>query len=151
MASKRNRSNIENFLTSQEESEIIEAIRTAENQTSGEIRVHLESQAKKEPFERAKEVFNLLGMEDTKQRNGVLFYLAISEKALVILGDQGINDMVPPYFWESTRDIVISHFKGERIKQGLVEGILMAGQQLKTHFPLKKDDKNELSDEISTH
>lgn len=150
MATKRRKSNIEDFLTSKEENEVIDAIRTAENYTSGEIRVHLESKAEKEPFERAKEVFNLLGMENTEQRNGVLFYLAVSDKVLVILGDQGINDKVPPHFWEKTRDILLFHFREGRIKEGLTEGILMAGQQLKEHFPLEKDDSNELSDEIST-
>ena len=143
--------NIEDFLTAKEETELVEAIRMAENQTSGEIRVHLEPKAKKEPFERAKEVFNLLGMEKTHQRNGVLVYVAIKDQILVILGDQGINNKVAPDFWEHTKDIIISHFKEGRIKQGLVDGILMAGQQLKEHFPLEKNDNNELSDEISTH
>lgn len=151
METKKQRGNIEDFLTAQEEAEVIEAIRKAEKQTSGEIRVHLEPKANKEHFERAREVFSLLGMENTNQRNGVLVYLAITDQILVILGDQGINNKVEPDFWEHTKDIIISHFKKGRIKQGLVEGILMAGEQLKQHFPLVKNDNNELPDEISTH
>lgn len=144
-------SKVEEFLTPQEEAEIIDAICTAENHTSGEIRVHLEPHSKMDAFDRAAEVFDLLGMDKTKSRNGVLIYVAVEDRTLVILGDQGINDKVPPHFWESTKDIIIHHFKEGAMKQGLVEGILMAGQQLKAHFPYEDGDTNELPNEISTH
>lgn len=150
-------SKVENFLTSGEEAAIIEAIRIAEKNTSGEIRVHLEprSISAEEPnehidaFDRAAEVFDMLSMHNTKERNGVLIYVAVKDRTLVIMGDQGINDIVGQNFWESTKDIIINHFKNGEMKQGLVEGILKAGEQLKKHFPHKEEDKNELPDDIS--
>lgn len=148
---------VKDFLTSEEEKAIIEAIQVAEKNTSGEIRVHLEASSvsianpkkKIDAFDRAAEVFDMLNMHNTKQSNGVLIYLAVEDRTLVIMGDKGINDIVGQNFWESTKDIIIGHFKDGNIKQGLVEGILMAGQQLKEHFPYQKNDKNELPDDIS--
>ncbi len=144
-------SKVEEFLTAQEEAEIIEAIIEAEKNTSGEIRVHLEPHAKKDPLERAAEVFDHLEMHKTEKRNGVLLYVAVEDRTFVILGDKGINEVVPNDFWETTKDVIISEFKEGKMKQGLVDGILMAGEQLKAHFPYSKGDINELPNEISTH
>jgi uncharacterized membrane protein len=144
-------SKVEEFLTAEEEAEVIAAICKAEINTSGEIRVHLEPHANIDAFDRAAEVFDLLSMHKTKNRNGVLIYVAVEDRTLVILGDTGINDVVPPHFWESTKDTIIDQFKKGFIKQGLVNGILQAGEQLKVHFPFEKGDANELSNEISTH
>ena len=88
-------------------------------------------------------------MDNTKESNGVLIYVAVHDHKFVILGDQGIDRVVPDNFWESTRDIIQDHFKHGRFKQGIVEGILEAGKELKAHFPWQSDDQNELSDEIS--
>lgn len=142
-------SKVEDFLTAQEEAEIIEAIRTAEKNTSGEIRVHLETHSKIDAFDRAAEVFDFLHMNNTKLANGVLIYVAIEDRTLVIMGDEGINDVVAPNFWESTKNAIILQFKTGQTKQGLVDGILMAGEQLKKHFPHTKKDRNELPDDIS--
>ena len=142
-------SKVEDFLTQQEEGEIIEAIRKAEQNTSGEIRVHLETHTQLDAFERAAEVFELLHMNNTKNSNGVLIYIAVNDRTLVILGDSGINKVVAPDFWESTKDAIIAQFKKDQMKQGLVDGILKAGQQLKKYFPYKKGDRNELPNEIS--
>lgn len=142
-------SKVEDFLTAFEEAEVIEAIRLAEQNTSGEIRVHLETHTDLDAFDRAAEVFDFLHMNNTKQSNGVLIYIAVSDRTLVILGDKGINDVVPPHFWESTKDAIIKHFASGNMKQGLVDGILKAGEQLKKHFPYKKKDINELPDDIS--
>lgn len=142
-------SEVEDFLSASEEAEIVNAIRIAEKNTSGEIRVHLEPHSEIDAFERAAEVFDFLHMNNTKNSNGVLIYVAVEDRTLVILGDSGINDVVAPDFWESTKDIIIKHFKDGDMKQGLVKGILNAGEQLKKHFPLGPDDKNELPDDIS--
>jgi len=143
-------SKVEDFLSSEEEAEIVEAIRQAELATSGEIRVHLEPHAIMDAFERAAQVFDFLHMDNTKESNGVLIYIAVDDRTLVILGDSGINDAVPPHFWESTKDTIISKFKDGDIKQGLVDGILKAGSQLKKHFPHQKGtDRNELPNDIS--
>lgn len=138
------------FLNPQEEQEIVNAIIEAEKNTSGEVRVHIEKQSDKTPFERAQEVFYALNMQDTKNRNGVLFYVDIANHNFVILGDQGINEAVESDFWDTTKDLVISHFKNQQYKQGLIEGILKAGKKLKDLFPYNANtDTNELPNEIS--
>ena len=142
-------SKVEDFLTQEEELEIVEAIRVAEKNTSGEIRVHLEKTTKLDPYDRALEVFNELKMDQTQLKNGVLIYLAVADKTFVICGDQGINDIVTNTFWDSTKDVMIAHFKNGNFKQGLIDGILRAGEELKQHFPSSEDDTNELSNEIS--
>ncbi len=139
----------EDFLTPKEEKEIVNAIGLAEKNTSGEIRVHIENHSEKPPLERAQEVFSQLGMDGTVARNGVLFYVGVSDHTFAIIGDEGIDKAVENDFWDCTKDVVISHFKEKRYKQGLVEGILRAGDRLKQYFPFTADDKDELSNEIS--
>jgi len=140
---------VEDFLTKEDEQEIVQAISTAEKNTSGEIRVHIENHAEKPPLERAQEVFHFLGMDATELRNGVLFYIGVKDHTFAIIGDEGIDKAVEADFWDCTRDIVISHFKEKRFKEGLVAGILRAGERLQHYFPFESGDKNELSNEIS--
>jgi uncharacterized membrane protein len=143
-------SKVENFLNPEEEQTVVEAICIAEKNTSGEIRVHLEKKTSKVPYDRALEVFNELKMNQTELKNGVLIYIAVADKKFVICGDKGINDVVATNFWDSTKDIMAIHFKAGNFKQGLIEGIMMAGEQLKKYFPHQDNDTNELSNEIST-
>jgi uncharacterized membrane protein len=142
-------SKIEAFLTANEEQDIVEAILQAELNTSGEIRVHIEKTSKGDATHRALEVFHMLKMDNTKLQNAVLIYVAIKDRNFVIYGDKGINDVVESNFWNSTKDVMQTHFKKGNFKQGLVEGILKAGEQLKKHFPYSDDDTNELTNEIS--
>jgi uncharacterized membrane protein len=137
------------FLSKEDENEIVEAIRLAEKNTSGEIRVHIEQTTSKVPFDRALEVFYELKMNETELQNGVLIYLAIADKQFVICGDKGINEVVATDFWDSTKEIMAAQFKKGSFKQGLIDGITKAGEQLKTYFPWQTDDTNELSNEIS--
>ena len=137
------------FISVKDEEEIVEAIRISEKNTSGEIRVHIEKKCPTELFERAKAVFHELKMDNTKLENGVLIYLAIEDHKFYIMGDKGIDRKVPDDFWESTKNVMQDHFRKGNFKQGLVDGILKAGEQLKHHFPYQQDDINELSDEIS--
>ncbi len=141
--------NLEDFLTAEEEKEVIAAIRTAEMNTSGEIRVHIEKTSKIDVYQRALEVFHLLKMDNTKLRNGVLIYVAVQDHNFVILGDEGINQVVESDFWECTKNTIQSHFKKGHFKQGLVDGILNSGKQLETFFPWVSGDRNELPDDIS--
>lgn len=136
-------------LTEEEKKAILTAIQEAELNTSGEIRVHLENHCRMEVLDRASEVFGTLKMHRTELRNGVLFYLAMKDHQFAILGDVGINQKVPEHFWEDIRDFMVEKFKEGEYVQGLSEGIKMAGQQLKKHFPYRKGDRNELSDDIS--
>jgi uncharacterized membrane protein len=137
------------FLGKENEKLIAKAIEQAESQTSGEIRVHIESRCKSDVLERAAAVFKTLSMHKTQERNGVLFYLSINDRKFAILGDLGINKVVPGDFWDTTKEIVIDHFIKAEFTQGLVEGIELAGEHLKQYFPHQIDDVNELSDEIS--
>jgi len=142
-------SKVEAFLTAEEEQEIVQAILEAEKNTSGEIRVHIEAHTRLDSIERAKEVFHLLKMDNTKAENGVLIYVAVNDKKFAICGDRGIDKVVPNDFWDSTRNAIQSQFRTSNFKQGIVNGILEAGKELKAHFPWKHGDKNELSDEVS--
>jgi uncharacterized membrane protein len=142
-------SKVEEFLSKQEEEEIISAIRIAEKNTSGEIRVHIEASSDKDHYERALEIFHLLKMDNTKDANAVLIYVAVNDKKFVIYGDKGINDVVAKGFWNSTKEVIQYHFKNNDYKQGIVEGILKAGEELQEHFPWQIDDQNELPNEIS--
>lgn len=142
-------SKAEDFLTQEEEQEIVEAIRLAENETSGEIRVHIERHTSVAAFDRATEVFHLLKMDETELQNGVLIYLAVDDHTFVICGDKGINDIVGADFWDTTKNTMSSHFKQGEFKQGLIAGIKMAGAELQHYFPCAPDDKDELSNEIS--
>lgn len=142
-------SKVEDFLSKEEEQDIVEAIRVAEKNTSGEIRVHIEQTTSKVPFDRALEVFHELNMNETQQKNGVLFYFAVADKTFAICGDQGIHDVVASDFWDCTKDTMIAQFKSGNFKQGIVDGILNAGEQLKKYFPWFEGDTNELSNEIS--
>lgn len=137
------------FFNKEQESLIVEAIQRAEKNTSGEIRVHLEPSFDGDAMEKAIAVFNDLKMYETEARNGVLFYVATEAKQFVILGDDGINNLVPTDFWETTKDIVISQFKQGEFAQGLIYGIEEAGKQLKKYFKYQSNDTNELPDEIS--
>ena len=143
-------SKTEEFLSKEEEQEIVNTIVIAEKNTSGEIRVHIEETSTKPPVERAQEVFHLLKMDETELKNGVLFYICMQSKSFAIIGDKGINDLVEPNFWNSTKDLVIEKFKEGQYKNGLISGIIEAGEQLKKYFPYNhNDDNNELSNEIS--
>lgn len=141
-------STVEAFLSAEQEAEVVKAIKIAEKQTSGEIRVHLEN-SEAEVALRAKEVFHLLKMDTTEAHNGVIIYVAVNQKQFYIYGDQGIHTKVGDSFWQSTRDIILHSFKKGDFAQGLSNGVLEVGKVLKEHFPWAKDDTNELSDEIS--
>ncbi len=137
------------FLSKEQKAKITEAIKAAELNTSGEIRLHIESSCTIDIMDRAAYLFSHLHMHKTKERNGVLFYLAIDNRQFAILGDAGINQKVPADFWNSTKETMLEEFNAGKMAEGIEIGIRMAGEQLKAHFPFQIDDTNELSDEIS--
>jgi uncharacterized membrane protein len=137
------------FFTKEQQAQILSAIKTAEEETSGEIRVHIETSFKGDVLDRAAWVFKKLGMFKTALRNGVLFYLAVKDRKFAIIGDAGIHAKVPEGYWDKIKELMLKDFKEGKFTEGLSEGILLAGEQLKTHFPHQKDDVNELPDEIS--
>ena len=137
------------FFSKEEQQRIVSAIKEAELDTSGEIRVHIENHCKEEALERAAEMFYGLKMDRTAARNGILFYLAVKDRKFAIIGDEGINKNVEHDFWNDIKDEMISNFKENKFAEGLIAGILKCGEKLKEYFPHQSDDVNELSDEIS--
>jgi uncharacterized membrane protein len=137
------------FFSKTEKKKIVKAIRTAEKETSGEIRLHLEKHSRKPVFDRAVEVFNKIGMGRTALKNGVLIYLASSDQQFVILGDKGINEIVPENFWNDVITMMSQRFKDNKFCEGVCEGITIIGEKLKAFFPFSAGDRNELSNEIS--
>ena len=137
------------FFSKEEQLRIVAAIKEAELNTSGEIRVHIENHCKEEALERAAEVFYDLKMNRTAARNGILFYLAIKDRKFAVIGDEGINKNVEHDFWNDIKDEMTVKFKENKFAEGLIGGILKCGEKLKTYFPYQNDDINELSDEIS--
>ncbi len=140
---------VQKYFSEENKLQISNAIRVAETDSSGEIRVHIEKHCKSDVLDRAAYIFDKLEMQKTKLRNGVLFYLAVEDKKFAILGDAGINQKVPEDFWQSIKEAALKKFKDGLYAEGLAEGIISAGKQLKEHFPYESDDVNELSDEIS--
>lgn len=137
------------FFTDHEQELIVNTIKNAEQQTSGEIRVHVEPNCDSSPVERAKKVFESLGMHATELKNGVLFYVAYKDKKFAIIGDKGIHEKVSQHFWDEVKEQVGNDFKNGEFCKGLCTGIEKAGEKLRIHFPYLKDDTNELSNEIS--
>ncbi len=137
------------FFSEAEQQEIVEAIKQAELNTSGEIRLHIEPKCEGDPYERAQKVFESLEMNATELKNGVLFYLAYQSKKFAIIGDKGIHEKVSQQFWDAEKEVLVQYFKEGKYSAGLVKAIGDAGQKLKAHFPYQSNDTNELSDEIS--
>ncbi|MCB9799466.1 MAG: TPM domain-containing protein [Candidatus Omnitrophica bacterium] len=137
------------FFSKKEKEQIVEAIRSAEKKTSGEIRVHLERKARPDIFKHAAERFEKLGMVRTESRNGVLIFMGIKSKRFVILGDKGINEKVPQGFWDEIVALMGEQFRKDHFADGLCDGIEKIGEKLAFYFPYQRDDRNELSDEIS--
>ena len=142
-------SNAITILDREEDQRVVEAIRQAERNTSGEIKVHIENRCKGDVEQRSLFIFDKLKLNETQLRNGVLIYLAIKDHKFAILGDKGINDVVEEGFWNDVKDLMLSHFKEGRFAEGLEQGIQRCGEKLKAYFPYQLDDINEVSDEIS--
>lgn len=138
-----------NRLNKADRDKIVAAVKQAELNTSGEIRVYIERQCPEELMNRAAYIFESLKIQKTALRNGVLFYITTDDHKFAILGDAGINAVVPENFWEEVKNIMTPLLKEENIADALEAGILMAGQLLKKHFPHQKDDINESPDEIN--
>lgn len=137
------------LLSTEEETRLLKAIELAEHQTSGEIRVHIEKKSKEDAVTACVAMFHKLNMQNTKQRNGVLFYLAYSSKSFAVWGDEGIHEIVKDEFWKTITDQAIEYFKKGDYITGLEKSIELCGEKLKEHFPLQDDDKNELPNQIS--
>lgn len=137
------------FFTSQEKDDIKQAIMNAELDTSGEIRVHIENTCSGDVMDRAAFIFRQLGMNKTELRTGVLIYLAVKNRRFAIIGDSGIHSVVPENYWDDIKARMLNYFRENRFTEGLTEAITSTGIQMKKHFPRKRNDENELSDDVS--
>lgn len=137
------------LVSKSDEARLIKAIQLAELKTSGEIRVHIEKICPGDVIEACKKKFEELKMHETKDRNAILFFLAVDSKAFAVWGDEGIHQKVSDEFWKSITDCAIHYFKQNDLMTGLEKSVEMCGEKLKLHFPIETDDKNELSNEIS--
>jgi uncharacterized membrane protein len=140
---------MQQFFSASEKEEIVSAIRRSEEHTSAEIRLFLDDKCPGNVLDQAAYVFSKLGMHKTKQRNGVLFYLAVSDHKFAVIGDAGINSVVPVGFWDEIKDAMEADFREKKFVKGLVTGIRMAGEALAKEFPKAAGDINELSNEIA--
>lgn len=138
------------FFTPEEEQKITDAIRNAETRTSGEVRIFIESRCKfVDPLDRAMEIFFGLKMDQTKERNAVLVYIAVKDHQLAVFGDQGIHEKTGMDFWRHEVDLMVSDFNKSNYAEGLVKVVNEIGDALHTHFPYDRAvDKNELPDNI---
>ena len=137
------------FLTEQEMASLVEAIQTAEDQSTGEIRIHIDSNTDRNNAEMAFEVFQTLCMEQTAERNAVLFHVNFEQKYLTIIGDEGIHAKVQQLFWDKMHDYITSEFAKGNYYKALHSAILQTGIELKRHFPISGENPNELSNEIT--
>lgn len=137
------------FLTDKEMASLVEAIKTAEDHSSGEIRVHIDSTAEDDFAKKAFAVFRSLEMHLTKERNAVLFYINFEQHYLTIIGDEGIHKKVKQQFWDDLHDEITSEFSRENYFHGLKDAILKTGLELKKYFPVDGENVNELSNDIS--
>ena len=137
------------FLTEEQEQQVIEAIQKAEKQTSGEIRVHIEEHCSRDPLDRAARIFHELGMDQTEQQNGVLIYIASEDHKAAVYAGQGIHQQVEEGFWSGVLDILINHFKKDAFEEGIEAAVNRVAAKLTDLFPYQRGDVNELSNEIS--
>lgn len=138
-----------NYFSEEEKQVIVRAIEKAEQRTSGEIRLYVESHCSTEPVLRAKELFESLEMHQTATRNGVLVYIAMKDRKLAIFGDEGIHEKVGDTFWNEEVTKIISQFTQDKYVTGIANMIHEIGEALQTHFPYDKTtDSNELPDDI---
>jgi uncharacterized membrane protein len=138
------------FFNEQEKQQLVEAIQKAEQRTSGEIRVFVESKCRfMDALDRAREIFFKLKMHETAERNGTLIYVAVDDHQAAVFGDEGIHQRVGQEYWEAEVVKMMVHFKHENLVSGIVHVIYDLGEALYQHFPYNSDtDKNELPDEI---
>lgn len=138
-----------NFFTNDEQEKILQEIASAELRTSGEIRLHIENFCYGNQVARATKVFTNLGMHQTRERNGVLLYIAARSHKVAIVGDQGIHEKLGTQFWEHLVENLIQQFKARHKAEAVIACIKELGEQLSRYFPRRDDDTDELSNEIS--
>ena len=137
------------YLTNQEMASLVEAIQTAENHSSGEIRIHIDSNTEGNNAEIAFKVFERLCKGRTAAKNAVLFHVNFEQHYLTIIGDEGIHEKVHQNFWDQMHDQITQEFSKKNYHNGLKNAVLETGKELKKYFPILGENPNELSNEIT--
>jgi uncharacterized membrane protein len=138
------------FLKQLRHEEIVTAIQAAEKLTSGEIRVFISRHPVEEPVPAAENHFTALGMEKTRDRNGVLIFVAPLTHKFAVIGDSAVHARCGKEFWTELAREMSGHFRKSEFTTGIVHGVHKAGELLAAHFPRRPDDTNELSDAVET-
>lgn len=137
------------FMAQLREAEIVDAIRAAEKRTSGEIRVFVSRKDVSDPVAAAQAHFFELGMEKTREHNGVLLFVAPRSHKFAVIGDSAVHARCGDEFWQELAAEMSGHFRRSEFTSGLVHGVRKAGELMAKHFPRRPDDTNELSDEVA--
>ncbi|WP_185140444.1 TPM domain-containing protein [Chryseobacterium oncorhynchi] len=138
-----------NHLTNQQIASLVEAIQSAEDHSTGEIRVHIDSNTESNLAKTAFEVFKELCMNKTTDRNAVLFYINFEQKYLTIIGDSGIHEKVYQSYWNHLHDYITAEFAKGNYYKALQSAILETGLELKKYFPVEGENPNQLPNEIT--
>ncbi|MDZ7771945.1 MAG: TPM domain-containing protein [Balneolaceae bacterium] len=137
------------FLTDEQEQTVVRAIAQAEKQTSGEIRIHMEEHAPREPLERAARLFHELGMDQTEEQNGILIYVATEDHKVAVYAGKGVHRQVEDHFWNDVLQLILEHFREERHAEGLIAAVEKSAAKLAGMYPYARGDVNELTNKIS--
>jgi len=137
------------FLSQLQHDAIVKAIGQAEQKTSGEIRIFISRKEPEDPVAAAQKVFLHLGMDKTKEKNGVLIFVAPKVRKFAIIGDAAVHARCGDEFWKEVAGEISIHFRKEDFSEGILHGITRAGQLLAEHFPRHPGDKNQLPDDIA--
>ena len=140
---------VRSFMSEADLEAVARAVGEAERQTSAEIRVHLDHRCRGAAMPRAIEIFEALGMHATSAKNGVLIYVAVTDRKLAVIGDQGIHERVGEAYWQEIVASMLGHLREARPRDGLIDAVRGVGEALRSHFPRGRDDRNELSDDVS--
>ena len=140
---------LRSFMSESDLEAVAHAVVEAERQTSAEIRVHLDHRCRGAAMPRAIEIFEALGMHATSAKNGVLIYVAVTDRKLAVIGDQGIHERVGEAYWQEIVASMLGHLRDARPRDGLIDAVRGVGEALRSHFPRGRDDRNELSDDVS--
>lgn len=140
---------LDDFISVEGQRRIARAITEAERRTSGEICVHVTPHCLSEPIKQAEAVFNIKHLYRTQRRNAVLIYIAYSDRKMAILGDTGINRLVPDGFWNDALALLAQHFRRHCVVEGICAAVALIGEKLSEFFPADREDINELSNEVT--
>jgi uncharacterized membrane protein len=145
----KDKGSLDRLIPPEEQNRLLDKIARIEKRSSGEVRIHVTDRRVKDPLEAARKTFTALGMTATKRRNGVLVFLSLPSRSFAIVGDEGIDRVTPPDYWDRLRDALAQRFAAGNFCEGLLEILDRVESVLLENFPYEKGDVDELPDDIS--